>query len=64
MCLLMCHTCAPTHLPNYLQEERLSLLMDDLREELLDRLDGLQLRLQVRAEGRGVEVGTHTACRG
>lgn len=29
------------------QEERVSLLLDDLREELLDRLDGLQLRLQV-----------------
>ena len=25
----------------------MSLLMDDLREELLDRMDGLQLRLQV-----------------
>jgi hypothetical protein len=29
------------------QEERMSLLLDDLREELLDRLDGLQLRVQV-----------------
>lgn len=30
-----------------LQEERLSLMLGDIREELLDRLDGLQLRLQV-----------------
>jgi hypothetical protein len=33
--------------PVSVQEERMSLLLDDLREELLDRLDGLQLRLQV-----------------
>jgi hypothetical protein len=43
------------------QEERVSLLLDDLREELLDRLDGLQLRLQVSQEGTLPSCADHVA---
>lgn len=36
----------------------MSVLMEDLREELLDRMDGLQLRLQVsRVGGSGLHWG-------
>lgn len=40
----------------------MSLLLEDLREELLDRLDGLQLRLQVGLRAwRRVGPQTHSA---